>query len=223
MKQILAKHKIVWADKIFVRATAIGLVFFIASMIVNYIATNFATREASRSVTDIILSNLPVLDLDFIIIDGALAMTVFTILMLIWEPKYIPFILKSLAFFVLVRAAAMVLTHIGPYPTQELPDPARFLQAIGVGYNADLFFSGHTGMPFLLALIFWERKVLRYIFLAASIIFAVAVLLAHNHYSIDVFAAYFITYAIFHIALKIFTVDYRHLLHKNVVDIEAVP
>ncbi|MBF8281039.1 MAG: conserved rane protein of unknown function [Candidatus Magasanikbacteria bacterium] len=223
MKQILAKHKIIWADKLFLRAAVIGLIFFAVSMVVNYAATNFATKEASRSVTDIILSNLPTFDLDFIIIEGALLLVLFTIFVFAYEPKYIPFVLKSVAFFVLVRATAMVLTHLGPYPDQALPDPARFLQVIGIGYNADLFFSGHTGMPFLLALIFWKQKILRYIYLAASIIFAVAVLLTHNHYSIDVFAAYFITYAIFHIVLKIFTYDYQHLLHKNVLDVAEIP
>jgi len=50
--------------------------------------------------------------------------------------------------------------------------------------------------------------------LAASLIFGAAVLFGHLHYSIDVFAAFFITYAIFHIAQKFFPKDYK-LLHEK--------
>jgi membrane-associated phospholipid phosphatase len=68
-----------------------------------------------------------------------------------------------------------------------------------IGGN-DLFFSGHTGAPFLLALIFWRIPPLRYLFLAWSLFFAVIVLLGHLHYTIDVLSAFFITYTIFHMS-----------------------
>ncbi len=44
-------------------------------------------------------------------------------------------------------------------------------------FGSDLFFSGHTGAPFLLALIFWKQPALRAVFLGASGVFAVSVLL----------------------------------------------
>jgi len=91
-------------------------------------------------------------------------------------------------------------------------DPDDLLIRLNVG--SDMFFSGHTGMPFLLALMFWEDKLARYISLTASCIFGAAVLFGHLHYSIDVFAAFFITYTIFQIAQKFFPEDYR-LFHKS--------
>jgi membrane-associated phospholipid phosphatase len=73
----------------------------------------------------------------------------------------------------------------------------------------DFFFSGHTGMPFLIALIFWKEKWVRSISIAVSLLFGALVLLGHLHYSIDVFGAFFITYTIFHICQKFFRVDLK--------------
>jgi hypothetical protein len=67
-------------------------------------------------------------------------------------------------------------------------------------FGADSFFSGHTGMPFLGALVFWDDKLVRWVYILASIFFAIVVLLGHLHYSIDVFSAFFITYSIYRIA-----------------------
>jgi len=70
-------------------------------------------------------------------------------------------------------------------------------------YANDLFFSGHVGLPFLGFLIFKDKKI-RYFMLSASIILAVTVLLMHVHYSIDVAAAYFITYSIYALGKRLF-------------------
>jgi membrane-associated phospholipid phosphatase len=55
-----------------------------------------------------------------------------------------------------------------------------------------------------MALIFWKNKILRYTFIFLSVFFGVIVLLGHIHYSIDVLAAFFITYTIWHISEKLF-------------------
>ena len=77
-----------------------------------------------------------------------------------------------------------------------------------VTFQGNLFFSGHAGFPFLMALIFWDKKFWRWFFLIATVAFGVAVLLAHVHYSIDVFAAPFIVYGIYVITAKLFPHDY---------------
>jgi len=69
-------------------------------------------------------------------------------------------------------------------------------------------------MPFLLALMFWNNKVLRYVFLGFSILFAVVVLLGHLHYSIDVLSAFFITYTIFDICKFIFKKDRQIIFNR---------
>jgi hypothetical protein len=104
------------------------------------------------------------------------------------------------------------LTHIGPFPL-KLELESKLLDFITSGN--DLFFSGHTGLPFLIALIFWDHIYIRRLFLVSSVVFGVVVLLAHLHYSIDVFAAFFITYSIYHISLKVFKRDYEFFTFEN--------
>jgi membrane-associated phospholipid phosphatase len=57
-------------------------------------------------------------------------------------------------------------------------------------------------------LIFWDNRFLRWLFLGLSIFFGASVLLAHVHYSIDVFAAPFIVYGMFVITKNLFPHDY---------------
>jgi hypothetical protein len=114
------------------------------------------------------------------------------------------------ALFVVARSIFVMMTHLGPLPDQTYIEPNSFLEKIT--FAGDLFFSGHTGLPFLFALMFWDNKYFRYIFLVASFVGGGAVLLGHLHYTIDVFAAFFITYGIFHIARWLFAKDYSLFL-----------
>ena len=63
-------------------------------------------------------------------------------------------------------------------------------------FQNEFVFSGHTGIPFLFSL-FFETKFHKRLFLAASAVMGVSVLLTHNHYTVDVLGAYFMGYAIF--------------------------
>jgi membrane-associated phospholipid phosphatase len=78
-----------------------------------------------------------------------------------------------------------------------------------ITFQGNFFYSGHTAFPFLLALIFWDNKYLRYLFLFLTVFFGAAVLLAHVHYSIDVFAAPFIVYGMYVITARLFPHDYE--------------
>lgn len=213
MKKIIVRHRSWWKNREFKNSTLFGLALLFLSLVFNYYAGHYATTHTSNSVTDIILNNIPVYDVGFIFVDGSLALFIFVVILLIYEPKRIPFVAKSLALFIFIRSISINLTHLAPFPNKAPLDPSRILEKITFG--GDLFFSGHTGIPFLLALIFWEEKVLRYIFIAISLIFGASVLLGHLHYSIDVFAAYFITYTIFQMAQKIFKKDYKLLQGEN--------
>jgi hypothetical protein len=179
------------------------LLFFIGFG-ANFAAGTYATRIASNSVTDIILSNTRVYDVDFLFTYGILIVWIPIVFLCFSQPKRIPFTLKSIALFLLIRSIFVCLTHIGPFPTHI--GIAGSFNSI-MNFTGDLFFSGHTGLPFLMALIFWQNKNLRYFFIACSIFFGAVVLLGHVHYSIDVFGAFFMTYTIFHIAEILFKKD----------------
>lgn len=179
---------------------------FIVSVYVTHLASKYAEINASGHVEDIILSNTPVYDFELIFVHGAIMLTLFVVALCFRFRTVAPFLLKSVSLFIIVRAIFVSLTHIGPYPT-KLALESRLLDFITSGN--DLFFSGHTGLPFLIALIFWNHAYVRTLFLSASVVFGVIVLLSHLHYSIDVFSAFFITYSIYHIAIKLFKRDYE--------------
>lgn len=208
MKSFLERHKNVW-NREFIELVLVGAILFATSLLVNYYATMYASQRASLPVTDLILSNIRQFDVDWIILYGPFLLILYAAGVSLYHPKWIPFVLKSAALFIIIRAVFISLTHIGPFSPQELISPSRILNILGMGTSADLFFSGHTGLPFLLALIYWNDIRLRLIFLATSIVFGISVLLGHVHYSIDVLAAFFITYTIFHLSKKFFAKDWK--------------
>lgn len=188
-----------------------GFVLLGLSLIANYYAALYAASSASGSVNDIVLSNTRVYDVDGMFTYGAIAMGLFIAGVCVWQIRSAPFVLKSIALFVVIRSFFVSLTHISPYPMHVIIHSAFFNNAYfnGIFGGDDLFFSGHTGLPFLMTLIFWEFLPLRIIFTSLSITFGTVVLLGHIHYSIDVFSAFFITYGIFHLALHFFGSDWR--------------
>lgn len=181
-----------------------GILFFIASVFITHIASKYAYINSSNHVEDIILSNTRVYDFEFIFVQGAIMLTLFVIVLCFRFRNSAPFVLKAVSLFIVIRAIFVSLTHIGPYPSKLVLE-SNLLNFITSGN--DLFFSGHTGLPFLIALIFWNHLYIRVLFLVSSILFGVIVLLSHLHYSIDVFAAFFITYSIYHMALYLFKKD----------------
>lgn len=202
-REIARRHGVHWRDSFARRATALALLSFLASVVVVFDAIAYATASVSNPVTDIVLSNVPVMDVDGLFVYGTLILLVFITLLLFANPKEAPFVLFSLALFYFIRSFFISLTHIAPYP---IPLSADFGTTVTkmMFAGGDLFFSGHVGVSFLLALIFWKIRELRFAFLAFSIFFAVVVLLGHLHYSIDVAAAFFITYAIHDLAKTLF-------------------
>jgi len=202
---ITSKYKSYFGEKIFLESLVLAFVFLVGSLVINFYAGTYATEVASNSVSDIILNNLHVFDVDEIFIYGPIIFWIIIAPMLFTRPWRIPFAIKSISLFVLIRSIFITLTHLG-LPADHIAIPAtNILDKISFG--DDLFFSGHTGLPFLLALIFWDHKFWRYFFFASSLFFAAVVLMGHLHYSIDVLGAYFITYSIYHICLRFFKKD----------------
>ncbi len=156
-------------------------------------------------MTDLVLSNVGPYNMRFLFIYGTFLEFAITGALIAWRPNRLPFALKAMALFLLVRAVFVSLTHIAPSPIDP-QTPAPFLNSIF--YGSDQFFSGHTGMPFLAALAFWHIPQWRLFYLASTAFFGAIVLLGHYHYSIDVLAALFITHGVFQIACWLFRQDF---------------
>ncbi|MBX4191923.1 hypothetical protein KW798_00320 [Candidatus Parcubacteria bacterium] len=201
-QKIIARYTHSFSETEYLSSLVLSALAFVGSLFFNFYAIHFASEKASNSVTDIILSNIPVFEVDGLFVYGTLAFATFTIIILLMYPNRIPFGLYAVALFFIIRSIFSMLTHIAPFESTYVSDFGPLITSSFFG--GDLFFSGHTGMPFLGALAYWQIKWARYTFLAGSAFFAVVVLLGHLHYSIDVLAAYFITYTIYQIAAKTF-------------------
>lgn len=217
-RQILARYKSCFSNKAFLVSLGTGLLMLAASLVANVYAVEYATASVSSPVTDLVLSNIGPYDVDGIFVNGAVAMTVLIILVCLWDPKRIPFIVKTLSVFIVVRSVFIICTHIGVFPTRVAihPDSQNLIEdVIGTKlYSSfflgdDSFFSGHTGLPFLMAFLYWDKRWLRGIFIALSIMFGIVVLLGHLHYTIDVLSAFFISYGIYRMSRILFPEDLR--------------
>lgn len=205
LKTLLLRYKECFTSASYITTFASGVILFFASFIAHFYSAIYATESASNYVTDIVLSNTRVFDVDGTFIYGPVVLWAFVLILLLNDPKKIPFTLKAVSLFILVRSVFVSITHLGPFPTQAEIGPINFLTALMAG--GDYFFSGHTGLPYLLTLLFWDNFFLRVFFFGSSIFFGAIVLLGHLHYSIDVLAAFFITYSIYRLAEIFFPKD----------------
>lgn len=183
----------------------LGILLLAGSLAINAYAGNYAEKMMSAPVTDLILDNTPVYQVAGLYSYGYLVLIILILGLALLKPSRIAFISKSIALFVLIRAGFICLTHLGAPLTHLIIIPPKLF--LPFSYYGDLFFSGHAGLPFLMALIFWGDKYLRVLFIAFSLILSCVVLMGHLHYSIDVLGACFITYTIYHLALKFFSRD----------------
>ncbi len=215
MKEFSYAYKTLFSQKRFVWSLILGFALLFLSLIVNFYAGTFATEHASQSVTDLVLDHIPVFDVDYIFIYGPLFVWIVVAFLGFKSPQKMPFILKSIALFIFIRAGFITLTHIGPFPDQiKIGDTGDLINKFTFG--GDLFFSAHTGLPFLMALVFGYNRDARAFFVLCAVFFGFIVLMAHLHYTIDVLSAFFITYTIYHIAIWIFPSDFQ-LFHRNKV------
>ena len=193
-----------------IRSLLVALILLGLAVIFQFYASAYSNRVPSNSVPDLLLGLLPIINLNAIIVEGALFAIAGSIVLLLAKPKYLIFALKAAAIFIATRAVFVSVTHLGIYPGQVGPDPTGFFDGIytGLGLEAGFFFSGHTGLTFLMALVFWDEKFWRYTYMILSVVFAISVLFAHVHYSIDVLAAPYITYSIFVMSKYFFKEDY---------------
>ena len=81
----------------------------------------------------------------------------------------------------------------------ELSTPSGLFgkDAAHVYLTKDLFFSGHTGVTFLLLLYVWPLRPLRWLMLIGHVLVVLSVLLAHLHYTIDILGAYAIAFSLY--------------------------
>ncbi len=180
----------------------IALVFLLISSILYFLSGRYVSKIDAISTTDLILDNIPTVNLTFVYVWGFLAViAVLVIYPLLFKPKMFSSVIGQFSLIILLRSIFITLTHLNP-PTEQLllKTPMLFMY---LDFPNSLFFSGHTAIPFLGFLIYKKEKIGKF-FLFMTVVLMTTVLLMHVHYSIDVFAALFITYGAYKIGENIF-------------------
>lgn len=171
-------------------ATLLALVITL-TMMTHFL--NFVEGRPGVVIDDPILKLFAPVDLTwliFLVIYAGLAAGV-----VLLEPRQLVFGMQLYTLVVLTRMVAMYLVPLEP-PTQMilLRDPLVEFFGDGRILTRDLFFSGHTATLFVLFLASDHRRI-RFAFLLLTMIVAVALLMQHVHYTIDVVVAIIATYA----------------------------
>jgi len=184
---------------------ALAIVFLAIASFIDYLAGSYTTSIQGAYVKDIILDHTKPINLGFIFVWGWLTIVfVFFAYPVFFKPEKIHLAVTMFGLLILVRSISITLTHLGT-PPDAIPVDFPSVLAL-LRFKNDLFFSGHTALPFLGFLLF-KKRTIKYFMLASSFIMAATVLLMHQHYSIDVFAAFFISYGVYKIGDKIFKSD----------------
>lgn len=210
MKEFFLKWAYHWKvlvdDPVYRASFLAGGILLFGAYIVNDLANAYGDARTYTSVGDIIIDNLPVVNLEFLYTWGMyflIGLIVFCPLFL--KPEMAPFAMKTMAVMMYLRSGFILLTNFGP-------PVGFFYESAKVGghvlsdflFRNDLFFSGHVAYPFLAFLIFREIRWASWIFLLGALVQSVTVLFMHVHYSIDVFAAYFIAYGLYKFSEYVF-------------------
>ncbi len=193
-----------WGDEIksHRKLIALSILFLISAIFLNNLAGNYVDRVGTVAVSDLILDHIPSINLWFLLSYGfILILAIFIFYPLFFNVKRLHVVISQFSLLVLIRSFFIILTHLKRPADAVVPVLPKIYTMLA--FNNDLFFSGHTALPFLGFLIFRKQKI-GIFFLIATIVMAITVLLMHFHYSIDVFAALFITYGSFKIGEWLF-------------------
>lgn len=180
------------------------ITLFLLAIVLTSLANFLNYVEARQGVLlpDPLLNLFNPIDLTWLIFVLIYISLVVAITTLAQNPKLLLFAVQLYTLMVLVRIVAMFLLPLEPPATMIiLNDPLVEFFGTGQTLTKDLFFSGHTATLLILFLVS-EKKIIKTVFLISTIAVAIAVLLQHVHYSIDVFAAVFFTYACNKLLLK---------------------
>jgi hypothetical protein len=171
---------------------ALSSVFVLVALFADYRCGMYVTAVPSAKVPDLILDSFEPVDFGFLFEYGYMALIVGLFLYpLFFRVRMLHVVAVQFSLLLMLRSVSMIFTHLGtPAGCIPVEFPWFFSKLY---FENDMFFSGHTAMPFLGFYLF-RRSPLRYVFLVGAVVMAMVVLGMHMHYSIDVLAAFFMTY-----------------------------
>jgi hypothetical protein len=197
----------VWACK---RMLVIAGVLTAVGLAADYYCGSYVTITPGAKVPDLILDRLPAVDLSFLFVYGYMVLLMIMFLYpTFFRVRMLHVVAIQFSVLLTLRSVFMIFTHLEtPAGSVAVGFPGFFEHLY---FENDMFFSGHTAMPFLGFYVFRHSR-LRYVFLVGAIVMGIVVLLMHLHYSIDVFAAFFMTYCSYRMGQRLLRkIDPTHL------------
>jgi len=174
----------------------------------------YADQRALPVSSDWLLDRLPIWNLVPLLSWGWLLLHAWALgAAILYQPRRLPFLLSLMGIYLSVRTVYVFLSPIGaPVHILDMRElDLLFAQVAGeYTFQNEFIFSGHTTVPFLFFL-FFERRRHRAIMLVGALTMAAAVLLTHNHYTVDVLSAWFMGYAIFALSRTLWESGARRL------------
>jgi len=168
----------------------IGLNFASQTYLHNYMIEG----KTLPMLSDLILDNLPVIDLSLIydLFSLFILIIIGIYIILKKEQHRLPYFLILWGIFYLIRGIFIVLTPFGNPPEFNGSDPLfnGFSK-----YELGVYPSGHAGNAFLLLLLV-NDKIYKWMLAFCLAVITVSLFLAHSHYSIDILSGFFFAYAI---------------------------
>ena len=177
----------------------IGLFSLVAGAALNFASQTYLHNYMSEGKTlpmlsDLILDNLPVIDLSLVYDLFCLVVFAVVAIYLVHRKDYnrFPFILLLCGIFFILRGIFIVLTPFGNPPEFMGSDPLfnGFSK-----FELGVYPSGHVGNSFLLMLLV-KDKLYKYFLAFCVVVIVFALFLSHGHYSIDILSGFFFAYAI---------------------------
>lgn len=113
-------YQLFFSSRALIQSSLIAFLLLAGSLFGNFYAGSYANEQGINPVTDIVLSNTRAYDVDLLFVGGILVFFLFIFIWCLRYPAQMPYILKSIALFIAIRAVFVTLTHLGPYPDSIL-------------------------------------------------------------------------------------------------------
>ena len=202
---LAVEWKTAWTKPAF-KTKAIAGSLLLAMVLVSF-PKFFAVIELREGIVlnDFFLTQLPAIDLSIPIFLLIWSTAILLIQRIIQSPTLFLQFLWSFLLLCILRIITISSVPLNaPIDLIPLKDPISnlFYGGKAIFITKDLFFSGHTATQFLMFLSF-QKKYDRTITGFTTIAIAIMVLIQHIHYTIDVVAAFPLTYLIYVLGKKI--------------------
>ena len=185
--------------------TVLGFLMLAGSYLLMYFVCRYRDGFPFNPGIDLLVAAMPRKDWSWVLSQGyILFLTGFYLYWIRSDWRKLAFLLAATAVMMTVRDVFLLLTPVGP-----LPGLIPLYQGVAgvrgtLEFDGELFFSGHTGAPFLYFLASRRHPAVSLVCLLVSLTNGLGVLLTRNHYAIDVLGAFVIVPTVYAMSRRLF-------------------